>query len=78
MLRANVSLPKGLAAAREIFGPAFQPSESLKAMVYFEDGDLITLSRNDRVTLVNAVSAVRELPTVRILSNKLAAKTNLR
>lgn len=54
--------------------PAFQPSESLKAMVCFEDCDLKTLSRDDRITLVNAVSAVRELPTVRILSEKLATK----
>ncbi len=78
MLRANVSLPKGLAAARELFGPAFQPSESLKAMVYFDDGDLKTLSREDRITLVNAVSAVRELPAVRILSSKLVTNRNLR
>ena len=77
MLRAKVSLAGGLAAARELFGPAFQPSESLKAMVYFDDGDLKTLSRDDRVTLVNAVSAVRELPTVKVLSSKLAAKVNL-
>jgi hypothetical protein len=78
MLRAKVSLAGGLAAARELFGPAFQPSESLKAMVYFDDGDLKALSRDDRVTLVNAVSAVRELPAVKVLSSKLAAKVNLR
>ena len=66
-----------LPAARELFGPAFQPSESLKAMVYFDDGDLKVLSRDDRIALVNAVSAVRELPTVKVLSSKLAAKVNL-
>ena len=47
-------------------------------MVYFEDGDLKVLSRDDRITLVRAVSAVRELPTVKILSSKLAASGNLR
>ena len=72
MLRANVSLAKGLAAARETFGPNFQPSESLKAMVYFEDGDLRTLTQEDKGTLVNAVAAVRELPQVSIRSNRLA------
>lgn len=72
MLRAGVSLAKGLAAAREIFGPNFQPSESLKALVYFEDGDLRTLTNEDKGILVNAASAVRALPGVAIRSNRLA------
>lgn len=71
MLRAGVSLPRGLAAARAIFGPNFQPSESLKALVYFKDGDLHTLSVDEKNTLVTAVSAVRELPEVAILSKQL-------
>lgn len=72
MVGAGVSLPRGLAAAREIFGPNFQPSESLKALVYFADGDLQTLSRDEKDTLVKAVSAVRDLPEVVILSQQLA------
>jgi len=31
-------------AAREMYGKQFQPSESLKALVYFEGGDLDTLT----------------------------------
>lgn len=72
MVKAGVSLSKGLAAAREIFGPNFQPSESLKAMVYFRDGDLCTLTKGEKNTLVKAVSAVRELPLIAILSKQLA------
>lgn len=72
MLRAGVSLAKGLTAAREIFGPNFQPSESLKALVYFADGDLRTLPQDDKSILVNAVSAVRELPRIALLSSRLA------
>ena len=71
MVRAGVSLSKGLAAARLFFGPSFQPSESLKAMVYFEDGDLRTLTDEDKSTLVAAVSAVRELPAIEIASKTL-------
>jgi len=71
MLKAGVSLAKGLASARAIFGPQFQPSESLKAMVYFADGDLHTLTKNEKNTLTKAVSAVRELPMVTILSRQL-------
>jgi hypothetical protein len=64
MIRSGVSLSKGLASAQLFFGPSFQPSESLKALVYFEDGDLKTLPESDRRTLVTAVSAVRKLPEV--------------
>lgn len=73
LIEAGVSLPAGLAAARALFGPAFQPSESLKALVYFPDGDLQTLTAQEKSTLVHAVSAVRELPAVSILARQLAA-----
>jgi len=76
MVKAGVSLPAGLAAAREMFGPSFQPSESLKALVYFGDGDLSTLSKDEKEVLVNAVSAVRALPIVAIRSGRLAATTD--
>lgn len=75
MVKAGVSLAKGLAAAREIFGSHFQPSESLKAMVYFNDGDLCTLTKDEKSTLIKAVSAVRELPRVTILSRQLTRLT---
>jgi len=72
MLRAGVSLARGLAAARLFFGKAFQPSESLKALVYFKDGDLSQLSREDRHTLIEAAAAVSDLPRVALRSRKLA------
>ena len=64
MIRSGVSLSKGLASAQLFFGPSFQPSESLKALVYFDDGNLQELPESDRRTLVTAVSAVRQLPEV--------------
>ena len=73
MIRAGVSLAAGLAAAQLAFGSAFQPSESLKAMIYFEDGDLHSLLAEDKDTLIKAVSAVRDLPEVAVLSRRLAA-----
>ena len=73
MVSAGVSLSKGLAAARELFGSNFQPSESLKAMVYFKDGDLHTLSTGDRSSLVKAASDVRDLPHMPILDHRLTA-----
>jgi Nucleotidyl transferase AbiEii toxin, Type IV TA system len=71
LLRGGAGLSRGLGAARKLFGPNFQPSESLKALVYFEDGDLRTLSADDRRTLVTAVSAVRELPEVELAASTL-------
>ncbi len=71
MIRAGVSLSTGLAAARALYGFAFQPSESLKAMVYFEGGDLNILSADDKEALIDAASGVRDLPNVHIAARSL-------
>ena len=71
MVGAGVSLAKGLGAARLLFGSNFQPSESLKALVYFEDGDLHTLSKAEKVCLVKAASEVCDIPKVKILAHEL-------
>lgn len=71
MIDAGVSLARGLASARKIFGPHFQPSESLKALVYFDDGDLSSLTPAEQALLVSAVSAVRDLPQVALRSRRL-------
>lgn len=73
MLEAGVSLAQGLAAARLLFGPNFQPSESLKALVYHEDGDLHTLTPAEKHTLIHAAKAVRELPEVRLAATNLCS-----
>jgi nucleotidyltransferase AbiEii toxin of type IV toxin-antitoxin system len=72
MIRAGVSMTQGLAAARAMFGKAFQPAAALKAAVYFEDGDLAALSRANRATLIAAASAVGPLPAVKLRSRSLA------
>jgi hypothetical protein len=71
MLIAGVSLAKNLAAARAMYGVNFQPSESLKATVYFEGGDLHTLTQDEKYSIVSAVSKVRDLPGVEILDRRL-------
>jgi hypothetical protein len=73
MVGAGVDLAKGLSAASALFGISFQPSESLKAMVYFDDGDLRTLTKGERTCLIQAVSQVRELPVVKVLAQQLTA-----
>lgn len=72
LIKAGVSLEKGLAAARAMYGYNFQPSESLKALVYFQGGDLDSLLRPEKETLIKAVRAVRKLPTVKIVAHRLS------
>ena len=47
----------------------FPPSESLKAMVYFEGGDMRRLSSEDRAVLKAAAAGVKTLPIVRVESD---------
>ncbi len=72
LIKTGVSLEKGLAAARAMYGYNFQPSESLKALVYFQGGDLDSLLRPERETLIKAVKTVRKLPTVKIVAHRLS------
>jgi hypothetical protein len=74
MIHAGVSLSRGLASARQLYGSNFQPSESLKALVYFNDGDLKTLTADEKKTLVEAVKAVRALPEVALRSKSLCGE----
>ena len=68
MVNAGVSLSRGLSSARLLFGPNFQPSESLKALTYFKDGDLNALTTAEKNALVEAVKAVGDLPDVALVS----------
>jgi hypothetical protein len=72
MIRAGRSVAQGLAAARAMFGRPFQPAAALKALVYFEDGDLASLTPADRNALIAAASATSELPSVKVRSRQLA------
>lgn len=72
LLGTGLRLDLGLAGARALYGPAFQPSECLKALTYFEGGDLATLARDTRATLIQAAAAVNSLPNVTIVARTLA------
>lgn len=73
MLKAGVNLAKGLASAARMYGTAnFQPSESLKALVYFEGGDLDQLTTEERRVLTLAAGEVRDLPPAEIVAETLS------
>jgi hypothetical protein len=72
MLKHGLSLAVGLAAFRAMF--AGEPAQVLRALGFFEDGNLSMLDRIDRETLTSARDKVRELPTVRLTSKSLTAQ----
>lgn len=65
-LDAGLSLAEGLGAAAAIYGRDFNGALSLKALAYFEDGDLPSLGPKVQKRLLEAATAVdlRELPVV--------------
>ncbi len=62
----KVTLPMGLAAAGAIYGSSFNPQNTLKALSYFEDGNLRRLPDVTKDRLVKAAAAVEldHLPSI--------------
>lgn len=58
MIQAGVDLARALAAARLVYGTSFDPLLSLKALAYFEDGDVSQLSAKAKARLTRVVRAV--------------------
>ncbi|MEO5348491.1 MAG: nucleotidyl transferase AbiEii/AbiGii toxin family protein [Magnetococcus sp. YQC-3] len=54
----RIDLPLALAAARAIYGTPFNPQSTLKALSYFEDGNLRSLPEQVKDRLVMAACAV--------------------
>jgi hypothetical protein len=54
----RIELPTALAGARAIYGPSFNPLATLKALAYFEDGNVGSLPRPVKNRLVAASRAV--------------------
>lgn len=71
LIRNQMDLAKGLGAARAIFGESFQASESLKALTYFNDGNLHELEAVDRALLIGSVQGVHSIPDVSLRSSQL-------
>lgn len=54
----GVGLPFALSAAEELYGPSFNPEITLKALSYFEDGNLGELPSDMKFRLADAVRKV--------------------
>lgn len=64
--RGGVSLPFALAAAERLYGTSFNPEITLKALSYFDDGNLRGLPAEMKLRLADAVNEVdlAHLPNV--------------
>ena len=71
MLESGIPLEKGLAIATQMFHPDLAPGIALKALTYFEGGDLAELSNQARQILVQAASQTIRLPEVAPISQRL-------
>jgi hypothetical protein len=58
LMAAGVDLPRALAAAMLIYGPAFMPTPTLKALSFFGDGDLPSLPAAMQRRLARAAAEV--------------------
>jgi hypothetical protein len=54
----GIGLPLALAAAQRLYGSSFNPEITLKALSYFEDGNLRELSEELKLRLAAAVQEV--------------------
>jgi hypothetical protein len=72
MIYAGVSLPAGLGGFRQMFDG--EPAQVLRAIGYFGDGDLNTLSAVDRNILRSARDQVGQLPDVQLRSRALTGR----
>ncbi len=71
LLGWGVRLEDGLAAGKALFGRTFQPSEALKALAYFGDGDLGDLPQDVRGSLARTSASVTRIPVLAIRSSQL-------
>jgi len=71
LLHAGLSLETGLACARAVYGPGFNVLLPLKALTFFDDGDLMTLPKQFQARLKTAVASLGEIPDIRRQSDQI-------
>lgn len=76
LLRNGVTLDRALGAAQSLY-PEFNPMVTLKALTFFDDGDLGNLDEASRSQLIAAATNVREVPLVPKLGKSLLPRTRI-
>lgn len=73
LTKGLVPLSEGLAAARLFYPETFPPTQCLKTLTWFGEGDLTLLSQEDRNHLIKVASDVNEIPKLHLLSKTLGS-----
>jgi len=73
LLAHGLPLEYGLGCARAFYGAHFNVALPLKALVYFQDGDLPSLPASVRKTLTRAVAQVSEIAAIPATGLKIGA-----
>jgi hypothetical protein len=78
LLRHGISLATGLACAQAIYGNQFALPESVRALTYFEGGDLSILSLEDKGVLIEAAKklSLQKIPFIPVVSIDLTDLTH--
>jgi hypothetical protein len=58
LMDGRIDLPTALGSARAIYGAQFNPQVTLKALCYFDDGNVGTLPEETKTRLLHAATAV--------------------
>jgi hypothetical protein len=75
LLRGGPSLIQGLGAAQSLYGSTFAPAECLRALTFFNDGDLARVSAETRRILrteAAEASKVFPIPSIERISTQLS------
>lgn len=70
--RNGINLPRAMAAARALYGEQYNPMMTVKSLNYFGDGDLHTLTQNQKDQLQKIASEHFALPDIRRVSINVA------
>lgn len=68
LIESGMRLEDGLAAGMALYGKSFPPSEALKALTYFGDGNLKGLAGEVKEGLIKASASIRNIPLVPLAS----------
>lgn len=71
LLQHGLKLEDGLACAKAVYGPSFDPGTSLRALCSYRDGDLPELTKKHRNYLSKTALSINEIPFIKAISPQL-------
>jgi len=72
ILRTGLALPDMLASANAIYHGGFPIAVCMKALVYFESGELARLPHDDRSLIEKAVEQISEIPSLPLAAESIS------